>query len=467
MTINLRNITKITADSRQVIPGALFVALSGSKTDGSQYIDQAISNGARVIISQTLPEKRVADIEYIVEDNPRLVLTQLAARFYPEQPENIVAVTGTNGKTSIAHFCRMIWQQMGFESASLGTLGIVERERYRSSLNGMSLTTPDPVTLHQYIQELTEHGVSHLAVEASSHGIDQYRLDGLKIKAAAFTNLSRDHLDYHHTLEAYFEAKMQLFARIMPEGGVAVINNDSEYYEEVAAICRKRLHRIISYGKNPGELQLLHTIPSAEGQTIIFNADGIEHKIKVKLVGDFQASNLLAALGLVIGAGGNKPRAIDALATLPPVPGRMEHVENPNTQGQIFVDYAHTPDALEKALLALRPHTEKRLIVVFGCGGDRDKGKRPQMGELAAKLADYTIVTDDNPRSEDPEVIRSEVMAGCPKAENIGDRRAAIAKAIAMMGQGDVLLIAGKGHEKTQTIGKEVIAFDDVMVAAS
>lgn len=463
--LDLSQITGITADSRKVTRGAVFVALSGSKADGKHYVDQAIASGASVVVSADDMPQTGLPVTFLQTENPRLALSKLAARFYRKQPETIIAVTGTNGKTSIAHFCRMIWQQMGLESASIGTIGVIDSSNSFAATNGASLTTPDPVLLHQTLETLAGNGVTHLALEASSHGLDQYRLDGVRVGAAAFTNLSRDHLDYHLTFEAYLAAKMHLFDRVMEPGGVAVLNADSECYEDVAAICTARNHRIISYGKKGRELRLLRMVPMAEGQSVIFEVDGHEHHINTSLVGEFQAENVLAALGLVIGSGADKECAIAALSNLPSVPGRMERVRNPHTEGQIFVDYAHTPDALEKALLSLRPHTEGWLTVIFGCGGDRDKGKRPQMGAIAARLADTAIVTDDNPRSEDPATIRSEVMVGCPKALNIGDRKEAIAYAVRQMQQGDVLLIAGKGHEKTQTVGSQVLEFDDVVIA--
>lgn len=464
LSLDLSPVTGITADSRHVKPGNIFVALPGTKADGKQFIDQAIASGASMIISPDVAPAS-APVTYIQHVNPRLALSMLAARFYQKQPETIVAVTGTNGKTSIAHFCRLIWQHMGCESASIGTIGVMDRQNSFVASNGASLTTPDPVTLHQALRKLSENGVTHLALEASSHGLDQYRLDGVRVGAAAFTNLSRDHLDYHHTFEAYLAAKMHLFDRVMAPGGVAVLNADSECFEQIASICRARNHKVISYGRQGKELRIVRLVPRSEGQSIFFEMDGEEHHIITGLVGEFQAENLLAALGLVIGSGGDKEKALEALASLPSVPGRMERVYNPRSQGQIFVDYAHTPDALEKALLSLRPHTEGWLTVILGCGGDRDKGKRPQMGAIAARLADTAIVTDDNPRSEDPETIRREVMEGCPRALNIGDRKEAISYAISQMHEGDVLLIAGKGHEKTQTIGSQVIPFDDVAVA--
>ena len=465
-TIDLSTITGITADSRTVIPGNVFVALPGSKLDGTQFIEQAIKAGASIIISSEEIASKQPSVTYIVHDNPRLALSLLAARYYSRQPETMVAVTGTNGKTSIAHFCRMIWQDIGYESASIGTIGVIDRHNSFAAENSSSLTTPDPVKLHRVLDSLAANGVTHAALEASSHGLDQYRLDGVRIRAAAFTNLSRDHLDYHHTFEAYLAAKMHLFDRVMAPSGVAVINADSPCYPQISRICTERQHRIIAYGKQGKDLRLLQTTPTDDGQIIRCEIEGEPIIITTDLVGEFQAENLLAALGLVIGSGGNKERAIAALSRLPSVPGRMEQVANPHCPGRIYVDYAHTPDALEKALLSLRPHTSGKLVVIVGCGGDRDKGKRPQMGAIAAQLADSVIVTDDNPRSEDPATIRSEVMAGCPQAANIGDRRHAINETVKNLHKGDVLLIAGKGHEKSQIIGSQVVAFDDVAIAA-
>lgn len=456
----------ITSDSRTVKPGFAFVALAGNKTNGNQFIDDAITAGARAIIttSDIIFPHNPSHIAHITTDNPRLLLSTMAARFYNQQPTDIAAVTGTNGKTSTAHFCRMIWEEMGLNSASIGTIGVIDKHNSFAQENS-SLTTPDPIALHHILATLVERNIQHVALEASSHGLDQYRLDGVKVKAAAFTNLSRDHMDYHHNVENYLHAKMGLFDRIMPPNGMAVLNADIPEYEVLAALCKTKKHPILSYGWKGEILRLLSITPTITGQIISFLVYGKEHTVQLELVGEFQAMNILCALGLVIACGGNAEEATSTLEKLPSVPGRMEKVPTISKESAIFIDYAHTPDALEKALQALRPHAENRLLVVFGCGGDRDKGKRPQMGAIAARLSDYAIITDDNPRTEDPATIRKEVLADCPKGIEIAGREEAIAYAIKNMQPGDILLIAGKGHEKTQILHDRTIPFDDLAIA--
>lgn len=461
------DITGITSDSRTVEEGFAFVALIGAKTDGSQFILAAIKAGARAIITEPaiLFPHDPSQIVHITTDNPRLLLSLMAARFYAPAPEVVAAVTGTNGKTSVAHFCRMIWQNLGLESASIGTIGIIDRHNSFAKDNGTPLTTPDPVALHSVLGKLAQNHIQHVAMEASSHGLDQYRLDGVTIKAAGFTNLTRDHLDYHHSYENYLHAKMGLFDRILPEEGIAVLNADIPEYGELVALCRKKRHAILSYGWQGEGLRLLSITPTVTGQHITFLVFGKEYRVQLELVGEFQTMNILCALGLVIACGADSERAVMTLESLPSVPGRMEKVPIASRDKAIFVDYAHTPDALEKALQALRPHSQSRLIVVFGCGGDRDKGKRPQMGAIAARLADMAIVTDDNPRTEDAGTIRKEVLVGCSNGIEIADRAEAIGYAIAQMQPGDIVLIAGKGHEKTQITHNRIIPFDDLAVA--
>lgn len=455
------DITGITADSRLVKKGFVFVAMGGSKTDGVQFIASAIEAGAAAIV---VVSPVAFPIAQVITDNPRLILSKMAARFYDRQPAVIAAVTGTNGKTSVAHFCRTLWRHLGKKSASIGTIGVIADEN--TPLDGASLTTPDPVNLHATLDRLAEQQVGYVALEASSHGLDQFRLDGVKLTAAAFTNLSRDHLDYHLTYENYLQAKMQLFARVLPPGGVAVLNADIPEYGVLKELCLQHGHRCVSYGWQGEDFRLLSAVPTVTGQQLVLLVQGKEYQVKLELVGEFQAMNLLCALGLVVACGAKVEEAVKELGQLPSVPGRMEKVPGASAEVAVFVDYAHTPDALEKALKALRPHTDARLLVMFGCGGDRDKGKRPQMGRIAAQLADRVVVTDDNPRTEDAAVIRSEVMVGCAEATEIGDRAAAIAYAISVMQPGDILLIAGKGHEKTQIMKEGAVPFDDVAIAA-
>ena len=461
------DIVGITADSRQVKPGYLFAALRGTQRDGRAYAAEAAAKGAAAILTDDangLPldpdmRRRVA---IITDANPQRRLALLAARFYGRQPNTIAAVTGTNGKTSVAHFTREIWAQLGHKAASLGTLGLVSPEGRRAG----ALTTPDPVALHRDLAALAAEGVEHAAIEASSHGLAQYRLDGVAVTAAAFTNLTRDHLDYHGDMESYRAAKQRLFRDLLQPDGGAVLNADSPEFGALAALCQKRRHRVIAYGcAAAAELRLLDRAPTRDGQRLRVALFGKGREIALPLVGAFQAMNVLASLGLVIASGTPNDAALATLSGLTGVPGRMQKVGETAAGAPIFVDYAHTPDALATVLEALRPHTEGRLAVVFGAGGDRDRGKRPQMGQIASELADLVYVTDDNPRSEKPEEIRRAILAASPHAIEIGDRREAIAAAIAELCSGDVLVIAGKGHESGQIIGNTVLPFDDAQVA--
>ncbi|MBI3516416.1 MAG: UDP-N-acetylmuramoyl-L-alanyl-D-glutamate--2,6-diaminopimelate ligase, partial [Proteobacteria bacterium] len=378
----------------------------------------------------------------------------------------IAAVTGTNGKTSVATFTRQIWARLGHHAASLGTLGLVAPDRPPQP----TLTTPDPVALHALLAELAADGVDHLAMEASSHGLDQYRLDGVVLSAAGFTNLTRDHLDYHKTMEAYFAAKVRLFERILPRQSCAVLNADSGAYPFLEAVCRRRDQRVISFGTGAADLALRDRRPSATGQDLTLSVFGATELMHLPLAGEFQALNALCALGLVIGSGAEPRNALAQLERLEGVRGRLELAATTPAGAPIYVDYAHTPDALETVLEALRPHADGRLVVVFGCGGDRDPGKRPLMGESAARLADHVVVTDDNPRSEDAAAIRQAVLAGCARATSdaeiveVGDRAAAIAEAVDQLEAGDMLVVAGKGHEQGQIVGDTVRPFDDVTV---
>ncbi len=453
-------IAGLTADSRAVRAGYLFAALPGTRHDGSAFIPEAVRCGAVAVLGRQGVDAP-ANVVRLESDNPRRSLALLAARFYGRQPRTIAAVTGTNGKTSVAAFTRQLWLLLGHPAASLGTLGLIAPHETRAG----ALTTADPVALHKDLADLASAGVDHLAMEASSHGLDQFRLDGVRVAAAAFTNLTRDHLDYHGSMAAYEAAKQRLFTEVMPQGGVAVLNADIPEFDRLAALCRRRGHRVVSYGCKGHDIRLDRLEPLPDGQRLAVTVDGRPAKIMLPLVAAFQAMNALAALGLVIGCGADVEAAIEALARLDGVPGRMQRAAVRRNGAAVYVDYAHTPDALETVLTSLRPHALRQLVVLFGCGGDRDAGKRPIMGEIAQRLADRVIVTDDNPRSEDPAAIRRQILAACPQAQEIGSRRTAIFKATASLDAGDVLVLAGKGHERGQIVGSTVHPFDDAAVA--
>ena len=455
------NIRGLTADSRAVEPGFLFAALPGSRSDGRNFIQDAIDRGAVAVLA---PEGTAAadyNVALIEDENPRRRLALMAARFYERQPRRIAAVTGTSGKTSVAHFTRQLWSLLGYNAASVGTLGIVTDSGTRYG----ALTTPDPVLLHRDLAMLADDGIDHLSIEASSHGLEQYRLDGLKLSAAAFTNLSRDHLDYHPTMAAYFQAKRRLFCSLLPAGGTAVLNADAPEFDTLNDLCRACAHRILAYGRNGRDLVLHTQLPHGSGQRLTIAEGGREWRVAFPVAGTFQAMNLLAALGLVMSEGIDAGRLMPLIERLKGVPGRMDLVAHHPNGAPIYVDYAHKPHALETVLAALRPHVAGRLIVVFGCGGDRDRGKRPEMGAIAARLADIAIVTDDNPRSEDPAAIRAEIMVACQGGIEIGDRRRAIETAIGKLRSTDVVVIAGKGHETGQTIAGVTHPFDDSAIA--
>jgi UDP-N-acetylmuramoyl-L-alanyl-D-glutamate--2,6-diaminopimelate ligase len=449
----------LTADSRAIKPGYLFAALNGLKARGADYIGDATRQGAVAVLTRhdvVIPSE-VGELAHVTDDHPRRRLALMAARFYGTQPKTIAAVTGTNGKSSTVSFARQIWQLSGRPAASMGSLG-VEADGARIELQH---TTPDPVALHRALAELARRGIDHVALEASSHGLDQHRLDGVTIRAAAFTNLTRDHFDYHGTAERYLEAKLRLFKELMGEGGVAVLNADVPEYEILSRVCRARGHRILSFGRKGRDLKLASSTPSGAGQRLRIEFGGMSHEIEIVLPGAFQASNLLAAIGLTLASGLTFEAVLNALPRVLGVQGRLQAIPGHPREALIFVDYAHTPDALATALTALRPYARARLVALFGCGGDRDRGKRPLMGEIAGRLADAVIVTDDNPRSEDPAAIRHEICAACPNAEEIGDRARAIHAAVRQLQSGDVLLIAGKGHERGQIVGDRTIPFDD------
>ena len=453
-SVGALTITGLSADSREIKPGYLFFALAGSHLDGTRFIADAIARGAVAIVAHAPLQ---ASVPVIVSDHPRRTLALAAAKFYDLQPKVIAAVTGTNGKTSVAAFVREIWEHMGFRAASLGTVGIVGPD----GVKPLHHTTPDPVVLHQAIDELARDHVSHLALEASSHGLDQARLDGVRLSAGAFTNITRDHLDYHQNFEAYFAAKMRLFSELLPEGAGGVIHADGEYAQAVEAIAKARQLRLMRVGRKGQEIKLLELSAAGLGQNMHISYQGVEHKISLPLAGAFQADNALVAAGLVIACGGEAKHVFWALESLKGASGRLELVGRTSHGAPIYVDYAHTPDALENALQALRPLVTGKLIVVFGCGGDRDRGKRPLMGAVAQSHADHIIITDDNPRNEDAGLIRQEILAAAPSAIEIGDREAAIFSAVQNLSADDVLLVAGKGHETGQIIGHEVRAFRD------
>jgi UDP-N-acetylmuramoyl-L-alanyl-D-glutamate--2,6-diaminopimelate ligase len=457
-------IVGISADSRSVRPGFLFAALPGNRAHGRAFAAEAVARGAVAILTDSAAELALPDgppAAILTDPNPHRRLALMAARFYGRQPGTITAVTGTNGKTSVVHFTREIWTVLGKPAASLGTLGLITPDGRRPG----ALTTPDPIALHRDLAALAAKGIEHVALEASSHGLDQFRLDGLSVAAAAFTNLTRDHLDYHGDLAGYRAAKDRLFAALLAPGGTAVLNADSNEFSRLAALCRESGHPVLSYGANPvADLRLRASKPEARSQRLLLDILGQWCEQRVPLIGEFQVTNALAALGLVIALGEPVDRASEALSRLTGVPGRLQFAAECNGGG-IIVDYAHTPDALATVLGALRPHTRRRLIVLFGAGGDRDPGKRPLMGAVAARLADRVYVTDDNPRSEPAAEIRRAILAAAPGAIEIGGRRRAIEMALAELGPGDLLVIAGKGHETGQIIGSETYPFDDVEIA--
>jgi UDP-N-acetylmuramoyl-L-alanyl-D-glutamate--2,6-diaminopimelate ligase len=451
----------VSADSRTVHPGDIFVAIAGGRSDGLAFVKAAIGAGAIAVVAERRPRGPApAGVTFVRVGNARRALALMAAKFFPRQPRTIAAVTGTSGKTSVAAFTRQIWTALGYRAASIGTVGIVSP---RGETYG-SLTTPDPVALHRSLDTLAAEGVSHLAIEASSHGLDQYRLDGLRIAAAAFTNITRDHLDYHPSFEAYFAAKLRLFESLVEPGGTAVINVDHAHGEATAA--KARGLAIVSVGRTGTGLRLVESVVDGFAQIIRVEHAGRTFRVRLPLVGEFQVENALLAAGLAIATGGDPAAVFPALERLTGAKGRLELVGF-SRGAPIFIDYAHKPDALAKALEALRPAATGRLVVVFGAGGDRDRGKRPLMGAVAAEKADRVIVTDDNPRSEDPAAIRAAIMAAARGAGEIGDRRLAIRTAIAELRPGDVLLIAGKGHETGQIIGDRVVPFSDHEAAAA
>ncbi len=449
-------IAAITADSRQVVPGSLFVALSGSKTDGKVFIDDAIARGAAAVVAASQPPGGAA-VPILSASTPRRVLAIAAANFYGRQPDTMVAVTGTAGKTSVASFARQIWAHAGFAAAMIGTTGVIAPGRNDYG----SLTTPDPVSLHKLLAELADAGVTHAAMEASSHGLDQNRLDGVHLAAAGFTNLGRDHMDYHPTVEDYMAAKMRLFDGVLPKGSPAVIFADDVWSAQAIDAAKAAGQEVLTVGRKGDYLSLKRVEHFRHKQIAEIHIGDEIFEVHVPLAGDFQISNALVAAGLAMSTGVSARATMAALEKLQGASGRLELVGHTKDGALAYVDYAHKPDALENVLFSVRPFTTGRIIVVFGCGGDRDKGKRPIMGEIATRLADVVIVTDDNPRSEVPEVIRSEIMAAAKGATEIGDRAEAIKAAVDMLKSGDTLIVAGKGHEEGQTVGSVTLPFSD------
>jgi UDP-N-acetylmuramoyl-L-alanyl-D-glutamate--2,6-diaminopimelate ligase len=453
-------VTGFAIDHRKVAPGTIFGAFQGARVNGEDFIPAAVASGAIAVVVR--PGVAVAGAKAIVSDNPRETFAHLAAKFFAPFPDTAVAVTGTNGKTSTVEMTRQLWRMAGFHAASIGTLGVTTADDRVTT----GLTTPDVVTFLSNVAGLAREGVSHVAFEASSHGLSQYRTEGLKVSAAAFTNLSRDHLDYHGDMAAYFTAKLRLFSEVLdPQGTAVVWAHDAEYSARVIDLARERGNRLITVGAHGDTLHLVSRDPTLLGQGLVIEAEGKQHKVTLPLIGAYQAANALTAAGLVIATGGDVAATIANLARLQPVRGRLERAVITRSGAPVYVDYAHTPDALEAAIAALKPHVAGKLIVAFGAGGDRDQGKRAPMGAVAAGQADIVIVTDDNPRSEQSAAIRADVMEGAPGAIEIGDRRRAIAQAVAIAGAKDIVLIAGKGHEQGQIVGDLVLPFDDVTVA--
>ena len=464
-----RSVTGLSIDSRQVKPGDLFAALPGSRVHGGEFIQYALRMKAAAILTDRLgaeiaaDELAASDAVLITVEDPRAALAHAAALWFGAQPAHVVAVTGTNGKTSVASFTRQIWAALGHEAANIGTTGV----EGAYSAPGIH-TTPDPLTLHRLLADMASEGVTHVAMEASSHGLDQARMEAVHLAAAAFTNFSQDHLDYHATMEAYFAAKLRLFTELLPEETTAVVNMDDPHGAEVASACERREIEVLTLAQYAEDARLKITGRRMDetGQDVLFRWQDRPYQARLDLIGGFQAMNVLTAAGLVIGAGEEPEAVFNVLGQITGVRGRMELAARRRNGAPIYVDYSHTPDSLAIALQALRPHVLGRLVVVFGAGGDRDRGKRPLMGQAAAENADVLIVTDDNPRSEDPGLIRAQVLAGCPGATEVGDRAEAILRGIDALAPGDALLIAGKGHETGQQVGDVVYPFDDVEQAS-
>jgi UDP-N-acetylmuramoyl-L-alanyl-D-glutamate--2,6-diaminopimelate ligase len=456
-------VTGFALDHRSVARGSVFGAFNGAVFNGEDFIPDAVEHGAVAVVAR--PEARVDNVPHLADPAPRRLFADLAARFYGPYPETVVAVTGTNGKTSTVEMTRQIWRMSGHRAASIGTLGVTTSDDQVKT----GLTTPDIVTFLHNMAGLKKLGTTHVAYEASSHGLDQHRCEGVPLAAAAFTNFSRDHLDYHETMDAYFEAKMRLFEELLEPGKPSVIWADDAKSGEVIERSKRRGHQVMTVGRKGETVRLVEQIPTALGQTLMLDHGGKSYRLALPLIGAYQASNVLTAAGLVLATGGKWDETFSAMQRVAPVRGRLERAVISRAGVPVYIDYAHTPDALEAAIAALRAHVAKengaRLITVFGAGGDRDQGKRPQMGKVATSMSDIVIVTDDNPRSEDPARIRADIMAGAEGATEVPGRREAIAEAIRIAHDGDIILVAGKGHETGQIIGDRVLPFDDALVA--
>jgi UDP-N-acetylmuramoyl-L-alanyl-D-glutamate--2,6-diaminopimelate ligase len=452
-------VTGFALDHRKVAPGSVFGAFRGAVFNGEDFIGQAVERGAVAVVAR--PETPPPSVPLLGDPEPRRLFAELAAKFYAPFPETVVAVTGTNGKTSTVEMTRQIWRMSGHRSASIGTLGVTTSDDQVKT----GLTTPDIVTFLNNMAGLKRLGISHVAYEASSHGLDQHRAEGVPLAAAAFTNFSRDHLDYHQTMDAYFAAKMRLFEELLPPGRPAVIWTDDPKSGEVMERSRNRGHQVLTVGRRGEAIRLVEQSPTALGQKLLLEHGGKQHRLALPLIGAYQAANVLTAAGLVLATGGKWDATFSAMQRVAPVRGRLERAVISRGGVPVYIYYAHTPDALEAAIAALRPHVEGRLITVFGAGGDRDQGKRPEMGRVATELSDVVNVTDDNPRSVDPARIRADILAGAPGATEVPGRREAIAEAIRIAREGDIVLVAGKGHETGQIIGDKVLPFDDALVA--
>jgi len=458
-TISDSEVTGFALDHRKVAPGNVFGAFRGSRFNGEDFIPEAVRRGASAIVARS--EARVEGVPHLTSAEPRKLFAELAARYFAPYPDVIVAVTGTNGKTSTVELTRQLWRMDGRRAASIGTLGVTTADDQVKT----GLTTPDIVTFLSNMAGMKRMGISHVAYEASSHGLDQYRAEGVPVKAAAFTNFSRDHLDYHPDLDAYFAAKMRLFDGVVEADGTAVVWTGDAKSKEVVSHARRRGLRLITVGPAAQTIELVARVSTPLGQQLELRHAGKDYRLSLPLIGAYQMNNVLTAAGLVLATGGDWATTLAGMSRVSPVRGRLERAVISHAGAPVYVDYAHTPDAIEAAIAALRPHVEGRLITVLGAGGDRDEGKRPEMGAVAARLSDMVIVTDDNPRSENPAAIRKAVLIGAPGAIEIGDRREAIGAAITMAGAGDIVLVAGKGHEQGQIVGDQVLPFDDVTVA--
>ncbi|RCL02897.1 MAG: 6-diaminopimelate ligase [Candidatus Tokpelaia sp. JSC161] len=456
-TLPMLRVTALTSDSRKVVAGSLFFSLNCHVGDAYFYATDAEKRGAVAVVIASGANLPNLSVPVIRVDDVRLALACAASRFYKRQPEVITAVTGTCGKTSVVSFLRQIWNHNGFSAASIGTIGIISQKIMQSS----SLTTPEPLELHSFLKELSSDGVTHVAIEASSHGIKQRRLDGLRLTAAAFTNFGRDHIDYHITIEDYFNAKMRLFDKLLPHGAPAVVYSDNRYSTQVIEHIGRGKHHVLTVGRRGEFIRVIRVEYDGYRQYLDLECDGHIYDVALPLFGEFQMANAVMAAGLAIAIGESPAAAFRALERIKGAPGRLDFVAMTHTGAYIYIDYAHKPDALENALKSLRSLTIGRILLVFGCGGDRDKGKRRIMGAIAVRFAEIVIVTDDNPRREDPAIIRKQILLGASGAIEISDRREAIYKAISMLESGDTLIVAGKGHEEGQIIGNQFFPFSD------